>query len=75
VDLITACAICGGDPATDTMLVNAAIAGVMSVPWVYRDRIRAVARRRRGLSEDEPADACPLSADEGAQSVPTQRAR
>lgn len=70
MDLITACAICGGDPATDTMLVNAAIAGVMSVPWVYRGRIMGVVRRWRGLSEDEPADSCPISASDEDGATP-----
>ena len=65
-----ACAICGGDPATDTMLVNAAIAGAMSVPWIFRDRIMVVVHRWRGLPEDEPANACPIPADADRESGP-----
>ena len=52
------------------MLVNAAIAGVMSVPWVSRDRIMAGVRRWRGLSGDGPADSCPLSGDEERRTRP-----
>jgi hypothetical protein len=54
-----ACAICGGDPATDTMLVNAALAGVLGLPWMFKDRIFSVARRLRVEQSTEP-EACEL---------------
>jgi hypothetical protein len=60
---VIACAICGGDPATDTMIVNAAVAGAISMPWLFRDRIVAVARRLRG-SPDTPAELCAIAPDE-----------
>ena len=59
---VIACAICGGDPATDTMIVNAAVAGALSMPWLFRDRIAAVARRLRGKSEPEAS--CAIAQDE-----------
>jgi hypothetical protein len=64
VDVIFACGICGGDAATDTMLVQAAIAGVMSVPFLLRDRITAKVRGWRGLPPDEEAESCEISIDE-----------
>jgi hypothetical protein len=60
---IVACAICGGDPATDTMLVNAAVAGVLSVPWIFRDRFAAIVRRIRGKPQADEED-CPLDTDQ-----------
>ena len=61
---IVACAICGGDPATDTMMINAAIAGGMSIPFFFRDRLAVTARRILGRREDEPTASCPLPTDE-----------
>ena len=47
---VIACGICGGDPATDTMLVNAAVAGAVSMPGLSRqDHGRD--RRLRGKPE------------------------
>ena len=60
---LIACGICGGDPATDTMIVNAAVAGALSMPWLFRDRIAAVARRLRGTSDDREAS-CAIAPDE-----------
>ena len=60
---VIACAICGGDPATDTMIVNAAVAGALSMPWLFRDRIASVARRLRGKSDD-PEASCAIAPDE-----------
>jgi hypothetical protein len=60
---IVACAACGMDPASDTMLVQAAIAGVMSLPWIFRGHAYKVMRRVRG--KPEPAEeSCPLPADD-----------
>ena len=60
---VIGCAICGGDPATDTMIVNAAVAGALSMPWLLRDRIAAVARRLRGKAHDvDPS--CAITPDE-----------
>ena len=57
---VIGCAICGGDPATETMIVNAAVAGALSMPWLFRDRIAAVTRRIRGKARDvDPPCAIP----------------
>jgi hypothetical protein len=59
MDLVIACGMCGGDAATDTMLVQAALAGVLSVPWFFRDKLAMLARPMRGIPE--PSDEyCPL---------------
>ena len=60
---VIACGICGGDPATDTMLVNAAVAGAVSMPWIFRDRITAVIRRLRG-KPDATESFCAIEPDE-----------
>jgi hypothetical protein len=52
-----ACGICG-DPSADTMLVQAALAGGMSLPFIFRDNLTAFIRRRLGRTQD--ADSCPL---------------
>jgi len=70
VDLITACAICGGDAATDKMLVNVAIAGGLSVPFFLRDQITARVRRWRGQSGEELPDSCPISAQDEDGATP-----
>lgn len=56
---VIACAICGGDPATDTMLVQAALAGALSVPFIFREHAYRVVRRLRGLP-DPSEESCPL---------------
>ena len=60
---VIACGICGGDPATDTMIVNAAVAGALSMPWLFRDKLAAVVRRLRGKADDAEAS-CALMPDE-----------
>ena len=63
MDLLVACGLCGGDPTTDTMLVQAGIAGVLSMPWMFRDRIASTLRRIRGGTQ--PAeDSCPIEPNE-----------
>jgi hypothetical protein len=57
--LVIACGVCGGDPYTDTMLVNAAIAGVLGAPWFFRDRIARMVRHLRGRPEPTP-ESCPV---------------
>ena len=60
---VIGCAICGGDAATDTMIVNAAVAGALSMPWLFRDRIAALARRLRGKARDADPS-CAITPDE-----------
>jgi len=53
-----ACGICG-DPTADTMLVQVALASGMSLPFVFRDRLTALVRRRLGGRSHE-AESCSL---------------
>jgi len=46
-----ACGICG-DPTADTMLVQAALAGGLSLPYVLRDRLGAFIGRCLGRRHD-----------------------
>ena len=58
---VVACA-CGMDPATEGMLVQFALAGVISVPVFFREQAYSVIRRVRGKPE-ATAESCPLAAD------------
>jgi hypothetical protein len=60
MSVILGCAFCGGDAATEAMLVNMAVAGGVSVPYFLRDRIRAGLRRLRGLPSDD-GDSCEIA--------------
>jgi len=60
---IVACAACGMDPASDTMLVQAAIAGAMTVPWLLRDHAFRLVRRVRKMPEPDADKSCPLPAE------------
>jgi hypothetical protein len=58
-----ACIFCGGmDPNADSLLLQAAIAGGITTPWVLRNRLRMlVSRLRNGRSAPDLGDAaCPL---------------
>jgi hypothetical protein len=68
--LIVACAICGGDPTTDTMLVSSAIAAVLSGPILFRSQMVDAIRRLRGQPPrraDVADEACPLPSAEHDQ--------
>ena len=57
---VFACAVCGGDPAVDTMLVNGVISGAIAAPWILRAHIGAAIRRvRRHAATGSTGDACP----------------
>ena len=60
MDLIVACGVCGGDPATDSLLLQSALAAVISAPYLLRSQISAVLRRARGVNAGHAAE------DEGA---------
>jgi hypothetical protein len=60
---LVACAVCGGDPATDAMLVNAAVAGAISMPWMFRAKIAATLRRIRGGTQPHE-ESCPIEPSE-----------
>lgn len=61
---IIACAVCGMDPGTDSLVVHSLLAAGIATPWYFRTQVlgavRAVRRRLRGEPEPEPAEACPL---------------
>jgi hypothetical protein len=54
--------MCGADPATDTMLMQAALAGVLSIPFFFRERASRIVRRLRGMP-DSAEESCPLAPD------------
>jgi len=62
MDLPFACALCGMDPGTDGLVLQAALAAAIATPWYLRSRalnaVRALRRRLRGVSA--ATDACPL---------------
>jgi hypothetical protein len=62
MDLIIACLGCGMDPSTDAFLINAAIAGGISGPWLLRGQLMSIARRtlRKADRNAQPAPSCPL---------------
>jgi hypothetical protein len=64
---LVACVFCGGmDPNADSLLLQAAIAGGITAPWMLRNRLRMLISRFRGrLATVEPVDAaCQLPTDE-----------
>ena len=64
MDLIVACGVCGGDPATDSFVLQSALAAVISAPYLLRSQISAVWRRARavkpGLAAEDDGAACSL---------------
>ena len=60
MDLIFACGICGGDPATDSFVLQSALAAVISAPYLLRTQIAGLMRRMRGQQVGQ------TSAHEGA---------
>jgi len=65
---VIACIFCGGvDPNADGLLLQAAIAGGMTAPWILRDKLRAMFARLRGRGRATAlnASACPIPGEEG----------
>jgi hypothetical protein len=65
---LVACIFCGGmDPNADSLLLQAAIAGGITAPWMLRAKLLALYVRLRGRTRvAEPEDTCSLPhADEG----------
>ena len=64
---VIACIFCGGvDPNSDGLLLQAAIAGGMTAPWILRDKLRTMIARLRGTdgaTASNPA-ACPVPHEE-----------
>lgn len=74
-DLI-ACVFCGGmDPNADSLLLQAAIAGGITAPWMLRSRLRAMVDRLRGSRRSGEAHdlACPLPEADDADPPPNAR--
>jgi len=72
---LVACMFCGGmDPNADSLLLQAAIAGGITTPWMLRNQLRALIKRLRGGPTADDADdaACPLPYDRDAE-PPTSR--
>ena len=70
---LIACMFCGGmDPNADSLLLQAAIAGGITTPWMLRNQLRALIKRLRGdRTADDIADACPLPYDADDAEPPT----
>jgi hypothetical protein len=66
---VIACVFCGGmDPNADSLLLQAAIAGGITMPWMLRAKLLALIARVRGKAPaiESEADACPRP-DEDAE--------
>jgi hypothetical protein len=60
---LVACIFCGGiDPNADSLLLQAAIAGGITTPWILRSKLLALVSRLRGRETATVLDdaACPL---------------
>jgi hypothetical protein len=64
MDLIFACAVCGMDPGTDSLVVHSLLAAGIATPWYFRTQVlgfvRSLRRRLRADSAPEPAKSCPM---------------
>ena len=62
------------DPNADSLLLQAAIAGGITTPWMLRNQLRALIRRLRGDRTADDADAaCPIPYDEDAEPPTSDR--
>jgi hypothetical protein len=48
---LIACIFCGGDPTTDSFLLQTAIAGGVAAPWMLRGKVRNLIGRARDASQ------------------------
>ena len=73
---LIACIFCGGaDPNADSLLLQAAIAGGITTPWMLRNQLRALIKRLRGGHTAADADdpACPLPYAAGEEPPTSER--
>ena len=72
---LVACMFCGGmDPNADSLLLQAAIAGGITTPWMLRNQLRALLKRLRGdRTAADVDDACPSPYDEDAEPPTSNR--
>jgi hypothetical protein len=63
---IVACALCGMDPGTDSLVVHSLLAAGIATPWYFRTQVVSLVRtlRRRVRGEPEPLEACELSSED-----------
>jgi hypothetical protein len=76
MDPVLACAICGMDAASDTILINAAIAAGLGTPWILRERLVSAVRRtwRRMYGRtSRPSDLPFRGAADDARKCPSKR--
>jgi hypothetical protein len=72
---VVACIFCGGMyPNADSLLLQAAIAGGISAPWMLRSKLLALVSRLRGRrAAADPEDACPLPYPEDTEPPTSER--
>ncbi|MBA3688211.1 MAG: hypothetical protein H0W81_05225 [Chloroflexi bacterium] len=73
---LVACIFCGGmDPNADSLLLQAAIAGGISAPWMLRSKLLALVSRLRGrpAAADLNDAACPLPYPVDAETPTSKR--
>jgi hypothetical protein len=51
---LIACIFCGGDPTTDTFLLQTAIAGSVAAPWMLRGKVRDLVGKARRQARPTP---------------------
>ena len=65
---VIACIFCGGmDPNADSLLLQAAIAGGITMPWMLRAKLRAMLDRVRGKRPSVEDLACPMPEHEHSE--------
>lgn len=73
---LVACMLCGGmDPNADSLLLQAAIAGGITAPWILRSKLQALVSRLRGRGAAADLDdaACPLPYPDDAEPPTSER--
>jgi len=69
---VIACMFCGGmDPNADSLLLQAAIAGGITAPWMLRTKLRAMVDRVRGIRRAEEELACSLDERDDQEPPPS----
>jgi hypothetical protein len=73
---LVACILCGGmDPNADSLLLQAAIAGGITTPWILRGKVVALVSRLRGRGTPPDLDdaACPVPYAGGEEPPTSER--
>lgn len=63
---IVACALCGMDPGTDSLVVHSLLAAGIATPWYFRTQVLGFVRslRSRLRGEPDPEESCPLPVED-----------